>query len=113
MSSISSIASSGLQAAQLRLDASANNVANMNTPGYRRESVSQQAAPDNAGVRASVQRVQGTQNAQTAQTAQAEKGVSLEQEAVEQMSATYAFKANLQTIKTQDEMLGSLLDMKA
>ena len=116
MSSISSIASSGLQAAQLRLDASANNVANMNTPGYRRESVSQQAAPDNAGVRATVQRVQGTQraqDAQDAQAAQAEKGVALEQEAVAQMSATYAFKANLQTIKTQDEMMGSLLDVKA
>ena len=41
------------------------------------------------------------------------KGVALEQEAVEQMSATYAFKANLQTIKTQDEMVGSLLDVKA
>ena len=41
------------------------------------------------------------------------KGVALEQEAVEQMSATYAFKANLQTIKTQDEMMGSLLDVKA
>ena len=113
MSSISSIASSGLQAAQLRLDVSANNVANMNTPGYRREAVSQQAAPDNAGVRATVQRVQGTQRAQDAQAAQAEKGVALEQEAVEQMSATYAFKANLQTIKTQDEMMGSLLDVRA
>ena len=29
------------------------------------------------------------------------------------MSATYAFKANLQTIKTQDEMMGALLDVKA
>ena len=109
MSSISSIASSGLQAAQLRLDASANNLANVTAPGYRRESVSQQAAPDNAGVRATVQRVQGTQRAQDAQ---AEKGVALEQEAVEQMSATYAFKANLQTLKTQDNMMGSLLDVK-
>ena len=42
-----------------------------------------------------------------------EKGVALEQEAVEQMSAIYAFKASLQTIKTQDQMLGSLLDVKA
>ena len=33
--------------------------------------------------------------------------------AVEQMSATYAFKANLQTIKAQEEMMGSLLDVKA
>jgi flagellar hook protein FlgE len=101
MASLSSIGSSGLQAAQLRLDASANNVANMNTPGYRRQAVAQQAVADSAGVRATVQREQQA------------AGVALEKEAVEQMSATYAFKANLQTIKTQDEMMGSLLDVKA
>ncbi|MCE1193900.1 MAG: flagellar basal body protein [Acidovorax sp.] len=101
MSSLGSIASSGLQAAQLRLDASANNVANMNTPGYRREVVAQEEASGSTGVRASVQR-----------EPQAD-GVALEEEAVEQMSATYAFKANLQTIKTQDAMMGSLLDVKA
>jgi len=39
--------------------------------------------------------------------------MALEKEAVEQMSATYAFKANLQTIKTADEMMGSLLDTRA
>ncbi|MCE1251221.1 MAG: flagellar basal body protein, partial [Comamonadaceae bacterium] len=33
MSSAFAIASSGLQAAQLRLDSSAHNVANMSTPG--------------------------------------------------------------------------------
>ncbi|MBP3979215.1 flagellar basal body rod protein [Acidovorax sp. JG5] len=101
MASLSSIGSSGLQAAQLRLDASAHNVANMNTPGYRRQAVAQQAEADSAGVRATVQRQQEAD------------GVALEKEAVEQMSATYAFKANLQTIKTQDEMMGALLDVKA
>lgn len=101
MPSISSIGSSGLQAAQLRLDASANNVANMNTPGYRRTVVAQQEAADSAGVQASIQREEDAQ------------GVALEKEAVEQMSATYAFKANLQTLKTADEMMGSLLDTRA
>ena len=57
MSSLSSIASSGLQAAQLRLDASANNVANMNTANYRRQMVRLEAAADSAGVRATVQAV--------------------------------------------------------
>lgn len=101
MSSLGSIAYSGLGAAQLRLDASANNVANMNTPNYRRQVVAQEEAADSAGVRATVQREQAAQ------------GVALEKEAVEQMSATYAFKANLQAIKTQDEMMGSLLNVKA
>ncbi len=101
MASISSIASSGLQAAQLRLDASANNVANMNTPNYRRQVVAQEATANSAGVSATVQREPQA------------NGVALEQEAVEQMSATYAFKANLQTIKAQDQMMGALLDVKA
>ena len=101
MSSLSSIASSGLQAAQLRLDASANNVANMNTANYRRQMVRQEAAANSAGVRATVQREQEAQ------------GVALEKEAVEQISATYAFKANLQILRAQDETMGSLLDTKA
>ena len=101
MASISSIGNSGLQAAQLRLDASAHNVANMNTPHFRRTVVAQEAAADSAGVRATAQRQQEVE------------AVALEKEAVEQMSATYAFKANLQTIKTQDKMMGSLLDVKA
>ena len=100
MASISSIGSSGMQAAQLRLDASANNVANMNTPRYKSEVVDQQAASGGAGVTGSVRRSQ-------------EEGVALEKEAVEQMSATYAFKASLQVVKTQDQMMGSLLDVKA
>ena len=101
MASISSIGTSGLQAAQLRLDASANNVANANTPGYRRQAVVQQAQADSTGVRATVEREAN------------EKGVALEKEAVEQMSATYAFKASLQTLKTQDNMVGALLNVKA
>ncbi len=100
MSSLASIASSGLQAAQLRLDASAHNVANMNTPNFRRSVVSQATRPDQSGVDASVQRAPDT-------------GVALEQEVVDQMSATYAFKASVQLLRAQDSTLGSLLNVKA
>ena len=100
MASLSSIGNSGLQAAQLRLDASAHNVANLNTPGFRRQVVEQTEAPGSNGVQASVQR-------------DGQVGSALEKDVVEQMSATYAFKANLQTIKAQDEMMGSLLEVKA
>ena len=85
----------------MRLDASANNVANANTPNYRRQVVSQEAAADAAGVRATMQREQTAE------------GVALEKEAVEQMAATYAFKTNLQTVRTQHHMMGSLLNVKA
>lgn len=100
MASLSSIGNSGLQAAQLRLDASAHNVANQNTPGFRRQVVEQTESPGGTGVQASVQR-------------SPQEGSALEQDAVEQMAATYAFKANVQVLKTNDRMMGALLDTKA
>ena len=93
MSSLTTIASSGLSAARMRLDASAGNVANMNTPGYRAQRVVQQAAPE-GGVDASAE------------------GVSLEQEVVDQLAAKQAFMANLQTLRTGDAVLGALLDVR-
>ncbi|MBX9936284.1 MAG: flagellar basal body protein, partial [Burkholderiaceae bacterium] len=88
MSSLASIGRSGMQAAQMRLDASANNVANANTPNYRGTAVQQEAAPNNAGVRARMER-------------QSNEKVALEKEAVEQISATYSFAANLLSVKTE------------
>jgi flagellar hook protein FlgE len=40
-------------------------------------------------------------------------GSALEKDVVEQMSATYAFKANVQVLKTNDQMMGALLNTKA
>ena len=100
MSSLLPIASSGLQAAQLRLHGSAHNVANLNTPNFRRQQVEQQAAPPPGGVQA--------------QSIQAQRpGVALEAEAVEQIAAAYAFKANLLVLRTADDMAGALLDVRA
>lgn len=100
MSSAISIASSGLQAAQLRLHSSAHNVANLNTPGFRAQQVQQQAVPDLGGVQAQTGRA-------------AEPGVALETEAVEQMAATYAFKANMLVLRKADEAMGALLDVRS
>ena len=99
MSSISAIAHSGLQAAQNRLGASAHNIANLNTPGFQRLRTEQAAVASPGGVMATAQREP--------------QGAALEQEVVEQMSATYAFKANLQVLKAEDRMMGSLLDVRA
>lgn len=99
MTALSSIASSGLQAAQLRLGTSAHNVANQQTTPFQRQSVAQQAQPG-GGVSASVQTARSS-------------GPNLEADMVEQMSATYSFKANLQTLRTADHMLGTLLDVRA
>lgn len=101
MTTLAAIAQSGLQAARLRLDSSAHNVANLNTPGFRRQTVDQQAAPAPGGVQARVA------------APAAAPGVALEAEAVEQISATYAFQANLLVLRRADEMAGALLDVRA
>ncbi|MBO9678737.1 flagellar basal body protein [Paenacidovorax monticola] len=100
MTSVSSTALSGLRAAQLQLDSSAHNVANLNTPGFKRQTVELQEEPEQGGVRASLGRAQN-------------EGSALETDAVDQMAATYSFAANLQVFKAQDRMMGALLDQKA
>ena len=99
MSSISAIGLSGLQASQQRLNAAANNIANLNTDGYHREEVNQQADP-NGGTSTTV-------------TSDPTADSNLTQDVVDQMSATYSFKANLQTIQAQDQMMGTLLNVQA
>ncbi len=99
MSSIASIALSGLNAASSQLATAAHNIANVHTPGFRRQLVQQAAQPD-GGVVVSIGQA-------------AETGEALAEDIVTQMSATYAFKANVLTLETQDRMLGSLLDLTA
>ena len=99
MNSLSSIAHSGLNAALFRLGAAANNIANAQTPGYRRQFVEQEALAE-GGVAVSVGQTQ-------------EATANLADDLVQQMVAAYSFKANLRTIQTQHVMLGSLLDVTA
>jgi flagellar hook protein FlgE len=99
MSPIASIALSGMNAASTQLATAAHNIANAQTPGFRRQLVQQTAQPE-GGVVVSIGRA-------------AEAGDALAEDVVAQMSVTYAFKANVLTLKTQDRMLGSLLDVTA
>jgi flagellar hook protein FlgE len=99
MSPIASIALSRLNAASNQLATAAHNIANAQTPEFRRQLVQQTAQPE-GGVVVSIGRT-------------AEAGDALTEDVVSQMSATYAFKANVLTLKTQDRMLGSLLDLTA
>lgn len=98
MTAIASIAQSGMQLAQQRLHASAHNVANQQTPGFQRQQVVQQALPTGG--------VQG-------QTVRGLEGAAPEQDVVEQISASYAYLANLQVLRTNDRMQGQLLDTHA
>ena len=100
MSSIGSIASSGLRAAQLQLDSAAHNVANAATPGFRRQEAELQTEADQGGVRAQAVRAQ-------------QEGAALEADAVNQIASTYSFAANLQMLRTEDRMMGALINTKA
>ncbi len=100
MSSIGSIASSGLRAAQLQLDSAAHNVANAATPGFRRQEAELQSEADQGGVRAQAVRAQ-------------QEGAALEADAVNQIASTYSFAANLQMLRTEDRMMGALINTKA
>jgi flagellar hook protein FlgE len=99
MTSISSISLSGMNAAQTQLNASANNIANLNTDGFSRQEVTLTAQPQ-GGVTASV----GTAS---------QPGESLVTDVVAQLQAKNAFLANLAVFKTQDKMAGALLDINA
>jgi flagellar hook protein FlgE len=99
MNSISSIALSGMNAAQTRLGASANNVANLATEGFKRQDTVQ-TAQAGGGVSTSVRESPQVGNA-------------LEQDVVSQLQAKNSFIANLAVFKTTDKMAGALLDTRA
>ena len=102
-SSLTSIAASGLQAAQAQLHTAAHNIANTQTGGFRRQSVAQQARPGSAGVDATLM-----------QAARAGlPGEALADDVVGQLAAKNAFLANLAVFRTGDQTLGRLLDDRA
>jgi len=101
MSDISGIARSGLAAAQTRLSAAANNIANRESTDYRRLSVEQREAVG-GGTVAEVQRDEAVQS-----------GDGLVTDLVDAMVAKQDFAANLKVLKTQDSLIGSLLDVRA
>lgn len=99
MASISSIALSGMNAAQTQLNVSAHNVANLSTEGFKRQQTVQTEQPD-GGVKTSVKR-------------SPVEGNALEADVVSQLQAKNAFLANLAVFKTSNQMAGALLDKTA
>jgi len=99
MNTLTSIALSGLQGAQWRVASAGHNIANALTPGFRRQLVQQQAV-DGGGVATTIGR------SPVAGDALAEDLVALK-------VGEHLYKANLQVLRTQDRMLGTLLDETA
>jgi flagellar basal body rod protein FlgF len=99
VASIAQIALSGIQAAQTRLDAAAHNIANLDTPGFRRQEVSQ--SPRSGG------------GVATTSTLARQPGPALETDLVAQLQAKNAFLANLAVFKTGIAVAGAMLDEQA
>lgn len=76
---------------------SAHNVANVNTDNYK----------------ATQTTITNQNDAVVAQSSQTNNSTELATELTDQITIDKSFKANADVIKTQNEMLGSLLDMKA
>lgn len=76
---------------------SAHNVANVNTDNYK----------------ATQTTITNQNDAVVAQSSQTNNSTELATEFTDQITIDKSFKANADVIKTQNEMLGSLLDMKA
>lgn len=91
-----SIAASGMNAAQVQMDARAHNIANLATTPFRREQVLQASAAG-GGV--------------TTALAQADvDGPALETDMVGMLQAKNGFLASLAVFRSSDRMLGALLD---
>jgi flagellar hook protein FlgE len=103
MNSALAIGLSGMLAASTRMDVSAHNIANSQTPDFRRQQVTQ-ATSEEGGVTVTL--------GGAAVPEQMPFG-GLPQDLVQQMQAAYEFKANLNVVKTQYELLGQLLDLRA
>jgi flagellar hook protein FlgE len=105
--SAAAIGTSGMRAAQVQLDTSAHNVANVQTPGFQRQQVQLATQPAPGGVNAQVGQA-------SAPLAQGSDGFNrLAEDRVAQRISLYSFTANLRTVQTQDATLGTLLDVRA
>ena len=99
MSNGLSISLSGIQSALRRLDIAANNIANLNTPGFQAqrgdfaETVDEAGASQDAGARAD-----------------ASNNVNLADEQVNLLTSEVSVRANINAIRAQDEIFRQLLD---
>jgi flagellar hook protein FlgE len=105
--SLFSSALSGIQAAAIRHNVTANNIANMTTTDFKKSRVILESAPYENGVA-----VQSIQQVDTPGTPEM-SNVDLAEETVNDITTQTLFRANIASIRAGDEMLGTLLDIIA
>lgn len=107
---------SGVKAFERKVDVAARNVANAVTPGYEKlRAVHAEGA--GGGVASHLERVPTPGAVVSASAAEGAppvplSNVDLAEETVEMLLGQRGYEANLQTIRTADQMLGTLLDVK-
>jgi len=96
---------SGIRVSLARQDSTAHNIANMSTPGFEQMNT-QQAEMSTGGVR-----VTGT--TRTPNPDPTTSGTDLAQQMVNMDINKTELTANIKVIKTQDKMIGDLIDLIA
>ncbi len=95
---------SSIQAHQTFMNNNANNIANVNTDGFRPSDTRlRSSSDDSVTADTSIADDNGSKKSQT----------NLAKEIPDQITIASAVGANVSAIKTQNEMFGSLLDIKA
>jgi flagellar basal-body rod protein FlgC len=93
---------SAMQASSLRMDISAHDVANINTPGFSQSRPVQTSLKPGAEISA-IQKIESPSPDFSA--------TDLAEERVEQIKSEKDFAANAAVIKTQDKMLGEAVNL--
>ena len=114
ISSATNIALTGMHHQTRRMNASASNVANIETDEYRAVRAEARTTPE-GGVTTSIRETDDPSPvvAEADGTLRTASNTNLAAERVAQISATHAFAANVAVARTADEMQESLLDLTA
>lgn len=108
---------SGVQAFTTKIENNAHNVANLNTEGFKKDRVVLSAQVPQ-GVKAAVEQVDTPGSFIAEQTDQGiemieQSNVDLGEEMPDMLINTQGYKANLKTLQAADEMMQTVLDIKA
>ena len=107
----------GLQAHGTKIQSNANNIANSNTEGYKRTRVTL-STMEPGGVKADITKTTNSGPVVYEQSDSGQKPVELSnvdlgQEIPDMMINTHFYLANIKTLQVADQMLDSVLDLKA
>jgi flagellar basal-body rod protein FlgC len=115
MSLAINVAMTALRALDKKTEVTANNTVNANTDGFKKGRVdTEEACP--AGVKVTISRTDTPGTPLPAEAGSMDpresSNVSLEEEMRDLITTPHLYRANIEVIRTEDEMQGTLLDIK-